>query len=88
MFNSAMAFAFRNLLQVGDSGSIVYEERRDKVNQDVIHQRPLGMFVGRHRDEVLYPNRVVYQALFLKQALDDIASAYSETIADVQPFTY
>ena len=79
-------------LQNGDSGSIVYEERTDSANKEVIRHRPLGMFVGRPADEYMYkgdyPDRAVYQAVVLKQALDDIQEAYSQMITDIQPYTF
>ena len=50
------------------------------------------MFVGRPADEYMYkgdyPDRAVYQAVVLKQALDDIQEAYSQMITDIQPYTF
>ena len=75
-------------LEPGNSGSVVYEERKGRVNREVKYHRPLGMFIGRPADAYLYPGRDVYQAIVLKQALDDIATDYNEKITDIQTFTY
>ena len=73
-------------LEKGDSGSILYEQRSDKVDKEVVHCRPLGMFIGRPGDAYLYDDVNVYQAIILKQALQDIESAYEGEITDLQPF--
>ena len=72
-------------LEKGDSGSILYEQRSDKVDKEVVHYRPLGMFIGRPGDADMYKENV-YQAIILKQALLDIESAYEGEITDLQPF--
>ena len=72
-------------LEKGDSGSILYEQRSGKVNKQKIYYRPLGMFIGRPGNADLYKGNV-YQAIILKQALQDIELAYEGEITDLQPF--
>ena len=67
----------------------MYEKRTSKHNGQE-HYRPLGMFVAIPADAFLYENeeKVVYQAIVLKQALDDIKAAYGDEIQDIESFTY
>ena len=64
----------------------MYEQRKDRVCAETIHCRPLGLFVGRPADKHLNKGRPVYQAVILKQALEDIEMAYSDEISDIQNY--
>ena len=46
------------------------------------------MFIGKPADEYMYPGMNVYQAVFLQQALDDIANEYCDELTDIEPFKY
>lgn len=48
--------------------------------------RPLGMLIGRPADRGLYRGMVVYQAVVLRQALEDIAAAYNNDLTNIQQF--
>lgn len=66
----------------------MWEVRRSKAEAEEIVYRPLGLFIGRPADEHLYKEKAVYQAVILKQALEDIEMAYSDVIRDIQNYTY
>ena len=50
------------------------------------------MFIGKPADGYmysgLYQEKDVYQAVFLQQALDDIANEYCDELTDIEPFKY
>ena len=75
---------------MGDSGSIVYREKISPGREEPMH-RPLGMFIGESADshlyEYIYPNKKIYQAVFLQEVFKDIEIHYKDEIKNIQPFT-
>ena len=72
-------------LEKGDSGSILYI--RDCQNRAGLFYKLLGMFIGEKHKDPHYPGIAhLYQAVFLYQALEDIASTNNEEICSIAPF--
>ena len=75
----------RRKLEKGDSGSILYI--REGEDPEAPFYKPLGMFIGEKHKDPHYPGIAhLYQAVFLYQALEDIASTNNEEICSIAPF--